>query len=292
MKMISNAIIPVPVRLYGIFYLHFIPVYRGKGGGLACGSLFFWRLDVQRETVPSVIGNSIGRDRTFSKDLDLKKKENQAGSLLLGSRRESVIMTPGAIAVIISTPYPINFWPFFFFFSSFLEWRMEGTRRIETKDIYTHKRATSYRSIGLWNTAIPVGLRAVRPLLSVKVQSNKNSWNLHINQWWREESHSTPSWILNALARSAQCYAVHYCIAPIIIKKWSVTNVVITAPYNGAIIRWCWEAGWMVGGLTLVVVYSARLITSLFFRHDKNGISWKKKLAGGRSFGERWISTS
>ena len=163
-------------------------------------------------------------------------------------------MTPGARAVIISTPYPINFWPFFFFFSSFLEWRMEGTRRIETKDIYTHKRATSYRSIGLWNTAIPVGLRAVRPLLSVKVQSNKNSWNLHINQWWREESHSTPSWILNALARSAQCYAVHYCIAPIIIKKWSVTNVVITAPYNGAIIRWCWEAGWMVGGLTLVVV--------------------------------------
>ena len=104
---------------------------------------------MQRETVPSVIGNSIGRDRTFSKDLDLKKKENQAGSLLLGSRRESVIMTPGARAVIISTPYPINFWPFFFFFSSFLEWRMEGTRRIETKDIYTHKRATSYRSIGL-----------------------------------------------------------------------------------------------------------------------------------------------
>ena len=189
-------------------------------------------------------------------------------------------MTPGARAVIISTPYPINFWPFFFFFSSFLEWRMEGTRRIETKDIYTHKRATSYRSIGLWNTAIPVGLRAVRPLLSVKVQSNKNSWNLHINQWWREESHSTPSWILNALARSAQCYAVHYCIAPIIIKKWSVTNVVITAPYNGAIIRWCWEAGWMVGGLTLVVVYSARLITSLFFRHDKNGISWKKSWPG------------
>ena len=194
-------------------------------------------------------------------------------------------MTPGARAVIISTPYPINFWPFFFFFSSFLEWRMEGTRRIETKDIYTHKRATSYRSIGLWNTAIPVGLRAVRPLLSVKVQSNKNSWNLHINQWWREESHSTPSWILNALARSAQCYAVHYCIAPIIIKKWSVTNVVITAPYNGAIIRWCWEAGWMVGGLTLVVVYSARLITSLFFRHDKNGISWKK---AGRGSIIRW----
>ena len=40
--------------------------------------VFFWRLDVQRETVPSVIGNSIGRDRTFSKDLDLKKKRKSS----------------------------------------------------------------------------------------------------------------------------------------------------------------------------------------------------------------------
>lgn len=35
--------------------------------------------------------------------------------------------------------------------------------------------------------------------------------------------------------RGALLYMAH------IIKKWSVTNVVITSAYNGAIIRWCWE---------------------------------------------------